>query len=155
LQRRLAITTLYVTHDQSESMVMSDRIVVMFGGRIHQIGSPEDIYHRPATRDVAKFIGQANLIDGVVVECRDGTAMIDTTFGRIRCGTKETMAPGRRATAIVRPEAFYLAQERSNSDFRGRIAARHFLGNIVEYRIALTGSIEISLHALGGDVRGP
>src|SRR5262245_3310916 len=55
LQRRVGITTLYVTHDQAEAMTVSDRVVVMFGGHIHQIGSPRDIYFRPATRDVANF----------------------------------------------------------------------------------------------------
>src|SRR5215470_6579494 len=61
LQQRVRITTLYVTHDQAEAMTMSDRIVVMFDGRIHQIGSPREIYHRPATRAVADFVGQSNL----------------------------------------------------------------------------------------------
>src|SRR5262249_49137003 len=61
LQQRVDITTLYVTHDQAEAMTMSDRIVVMFAGRIHQLGSPYDIYFRPTTREVAGFIGQSNL----------------------------------------------------------------------------------------------
>src|SRR5262249_32948561 len=149
LQQRLGITTLYVTHDQSESMVMSDRIVVMFGGRIHQIGGPEDIYYRPATREVASFIGQANLVDGTVVAVRDGIATIDAPFGRFDCGSSRALAPGSAVTAIVRPEALRLANG-SESDFSGRVVAKHFLGNIVDYRVSLADGTIVSLQALGG-----
>ena len=66
LQRRLDITSLYVTHDQEEALAISDRVIVMNGGRIEQIGSPEDIYNRPRSRFVADFVGSANLIKGKV-----------------------------------------------------------------------------------------
>ena len=153
LQRRLGITTLYVTHDQSESMVMSDRIVVMFDGGIHQIGSPEDIYYRPATREVASFIGQANLISGKVVESREGVVTIDTALGRFRCGASQAVLTGSPVTAVVRPEAFRLANGTDRGDFAGRIAASHFLGNIVDYRIELADGTVISVQALGGSAR--
>ena len=103
LQRRLGTTTLYVTHDQSESMVMSDRIVVMFDGRIHQIGRPEDIYYRPATREVASFIGQANLIYGTVVDSCEGVVILATAFGRLRCGTKRAVTAGIVAVMPANP----------------------------------------------------
>src|SRR3979411_2226327 len=67
LQQKIGITTLYVTHDQGESMTMSDRIAVMFSGRIHQLARPEEIYNRPADRAVAEFIGTSNLFEGRVV----------------------------------------------------------------------------------------
>ena len=66
LQRRLDITSLYVTHDQEEALAISDRVIVMNGGRIEQIGTPEDIYNRPHSRFVADFVGSANLIAGKV-----------------------------------------------------------------------------------------
>jgi len=66
LQRRLDITSLYVTHDQEEALAISDRVIVMNGGRIEQIGTPEDIYNRPRTRFAADFVGSANLIAGKV-----------------------------------------------------------------------------------------
>ena len=66
LQRRLDITSLYVTHDQEEALAISDRVIVMNGGRIEQIGTPEDIYNRPHSRFVADFVGSANLIEGTV-----------------------------------------------------------------------------------------
>jgi len=150
LQQRLGITTLYVTHDQSESMIMSNRVVVMFGGCIHQIGSAEDIYHRPATREVATFIGQANLMPGRVVEARDDMATIDTGLGRFRCGTRRAVDVGSAVTAVVRPEALRLANGSDRGDFSGRVVARHFLGNLVDYRIALADGTVISIHALSG-----
>src|SRR6185369_10530249 len=70
LQRRLKITTLYVTHDQEEAMALSDRVVVMQRGRILQVGAPEDVYRRPASRDVAAFFGTPNLIEARVASCR-------------------------------------------------------------------------------------
>ncbi len=66
LQRRLDITSLYVTHDQEEALAISDRVIVMNGGKIEQIGTPEDIYNRPRSRFVADFVGSANLIEGNV-----------------------------------------------------------------------------------------
>jgi len=72
LQRRLKITTLYVTHDQAEAMALSDRVVVMQKGRILQIGDPETVYRRPASREVASFFGTPNLIEAAVTECRKG-----------------------------------------------------------------------------------
>jgi len=150
LQGRLGITTLYVTHDQSESMIMSNRIVVMFGGRIHQIGSAEEIYDRPATREVATFIGHANLVHGLVVDARDGVATVEAAFGRFQCGTRQAVAVGSAVTAMVRPEALRLANGGDRRDLRGRVVARHFLGNLVDYRIALADGTIISVQELGG-----
>ena len=72
LQRRLGITTLYVTHDQEEAMALSDRIVVMHAGKILQIGAPEEIYRRPVRREVAAFFGSPNLLTAKVVEAHAG-----------------------------------------------------------------------------------
>src|SRR3954454_22598841 len=69
LQRRLKITTLYVTHDQDEAMALSDRVVVMEGGKILQVGSPEEIYQRPVSRAVAAFFGSPNLLEAKVMSC--------------------------------------------------------------------------------------
>ena len=70
LQRRLKITTLYVTHDQEEAMALSDRVVVMQKGRILQVGAPEEVYRRPASRAVAAFFGTPNFIEATVAACR-------------------------------------------------------------------------------------
>ena len=83
LQRRLDITSLYVTHDQEEALAISDRVIVMNGGRIEQIGTPEDIYNRPHSRFVADFVGSANLIAGKVrgPSGANGTLIFDAEGG--------------------------------------------------------------------------
>ena len=76
IQQRIGITAIYVTHDQDEAFEMSDRVILLNHGSIEQIGSPESLYDRPATRFAAEFIGDANLIEGEVVEVDDGIARI-------------------------------------------------------------------------------
>jgi len=102
LHQRLDATTIYVTHDQEEAMTMADRIVIMNGGRIEQIGTPEDIYFRPATRMVASFIGspEMNVFPGTVTN--DG---IETGFGRLSGGHG---AVGKRVEVGVRPDHLQL-----------------------------------------------
>jgi putative spermidine/putrescine transport system ATP-binding protein len=150
LQQRVAITTLYVTHDQAEAMSMSDRIAVMFAGRIHQLGSPHDIYFRPATRDVAEFIGQSNLFPAEVVGRDDGCVVVQTALGRMRCDGPADIAVGAKGHVMVRPEAVYLT--RSGNGPKGHIAQRHFLGNTVDYRVTLDDGALVSAHAIGDGV---
>src|SRR6185312_6616446 len=82
LQRRLGVTSLYVTHDQEEALAISDRVVVMNVGNIEQVGTPQDIYNRPKTRFVADFVGSANLVEGKVRSPNGpGAVIFDTTGG--------------------------------------------------------------------------
>jgi putative spermidine/putrescine transport system ATP-binding protein len=142
LQRRVGITAMYVTHDQAEAMVMSDRIVVMFDGLIHQLGSAEDVYDRPATKAVSNFIGLSNFLEGKVAG-RDGTRWrIDTALGSVSCGAGYAPAQGDKASAMIRPEAIELSAEASAGAFPGKVEERYFLGNIADYRIRMAdGSI--------------
>src|SRR5262249_45088234 len=78
LQQEVGITTIYVTHDQAEAMVIADRIAVMFGGRIHQLAPPAEIYHRPQTWMVAEFIGLTNFIEGRITGEDADTLVLDT-----------------------------------------------------------------------------
>lgn len=126
---------------------MSDRIVVMFGGRIHQIGLPQEIYHRPATRDVANFIGQSNLLAGRVVAREDARIAVETAVGLVRCGGPPSFAVGAAGHVMVRPEAIRLVA--ANSGLVGRITERHFLGNVVNYRVTLANGTMISVQAVG------
>ena len=103
IQRELGITTLFVTHDQEEALSMSDRIVVMNGGRAEQIGTPQQVYDRPATRFVAGFIGTLNLIEGTVTR-RDGAVMLASAAGHLPL--PDTSAQGPVAVAI-RPQALH------------------------------------------------
>src|SRR6266446_3453355 len=111
LQRRLGKTSIYVTHDQTEALALSDRIAVLSHGRIEQIGTPDEIYERPASSFVAEFIGSSNLLPARIVERSDGSALVETTTGlRLRCaiGNGESAcdsAPdGAPVSVLLRPE---------------------------------------------------
>jgi putative spermidine/putrescine transport system ATP-binding protein len=107
IQRRLGITAVLVTHDQEEAMTMADRVVIMRGGRLEQVGTPKEVYEGPISRFVASFIGVSNFLAGSVVSTdRSGIKM------RMACGT-EALVPGNAATdgerlLSVRPEAIIL-----------------------------------------------
>jgi iron(III) transport system ATP-binding protein len=104
LQRRLKITTIYVTHDQEEAMALSDRVVVMQKGRILQIGAPETVYRQPASRDVAAFFGTPNLIEAKVTACRPaGDGYVLSVEGG-ECRAAYSFKPGETALLMVRPE---------------------------------------------------
>jgi putative spermidine/putrescine transport system ATP-binding protein len=121
LLRELGITTVYVTHDQAEAMELGDRIVVMSAGRIEQIGSPRDIYYRPANRTVAQFVGTINRLAG---ERRDG--LLTTTGGAVPLPS----GAGRASAAdefFFRPEDAYLADP-AHAQLRGNIESSAFLG---------------------------
>ena len=141
LQKRVGITTVYVTHDQAEAMVISDRIVVMFDGRIRQIGDATDIYAHPVNRDVADFIGLSNFIDGRVKARREADYyLVETPLGEIRCRSALTLAVGDAAMVMVRPESVRLSREPPDNPglngITGRVRDRFYLGNIAGYRIA-------------------
>jgi iron(III) transport system ATP-binding protein len=138
IQRRLGMTTIYVTHDQSEAMALSDRVVVMDRGRIQQIGAPEDIYRYPATRTVAAFFGTPNLLDATVEECArigEGRVRLDVVGRgwRGKCESATELKPGRAVTVMVRPEDARIASSGSDADdkelkWSGRIAHMIFRG---------------------------
>jgi iron(III) transport system ATP-binding protein len=144
LQRRLGITTLYVTHDQAEALALSDTLAVLDNGEIVQIGTPDDIYHRPKNKFVAGFVGWTNLLPGLVVEGTRTAVTVRLGDGStIRCaGSEHPPRSGSRVTVSVRPEAikplvirpaqFSLEQNL----LPGRIRNRIFLGNISTLQIA-------------------
>jgi spermidine/putrescine ABC transporter ATP-binding subunit len=110
LQRRLGKSTVYVTHDQGEALALSDRIIVMSNGRIEQIGSPREIYERPANAFVADFIGSSNLFDAVVVTAERDATMIRTDCGVTLRAAPATYAVGDYVLAMVRPERIRFAE---------------------------------------------
>ena len=136
LQRRLDITSLYVTHDQEEALAISDRVIVMNGGRIEQIGTPEDIYNRPHSRFVADFVGSANLIAG-----NGARAVGRERHADLRCGRRR--ATGGRCVACVarartrwrcgRPTSISAHMPGSHNAVPGRIHRRMFHGDFIQY----------------------
>ncbi|MGA5299825.1 ABC transporter ATP-binding protein [Nucisporomicrobium flavum] len=112
IQREVGITFVYVTHDQGEALTMSDRIAVMEAGRIDQLGSPREIYERPATRFVAGFIGTSNLLDGPVDGVEDGVAVLRYGDGdRVLVTVPESVKPGDALEVSVRPEKIDLSRD--------------------------------------------
>ena len=137
LQRQLGITTIFVTHDQEEALSISDRVVVMNGGAIEQVGTPSEIYNAPRTRFVASFIGTLNLFDGRIVDPSAGLIDIDGQRAVTRRALSGAKAGELRAIAL-RPEALRLgpAQEDRNT-LRGVIEDVAFLGAVVRLRVRL------------------
>jgi iron(III) transport system ATP-binding protein len=139
LVKRMGITAVYVTHDQAEAMVISDRIAVMDSGNIVQIGTPQKIYKKPANKFVADFIGTMNFISGKVVEVvpETKTVYVRTEFSdRMVCMTPDStvVSPGAQVYASIRPEDVQVftepLQDRDNV-FKGTIAHKAYLGNFL------------------------
>jgi iron(III) transport system ATP-binding protein len=137
LQRRLGITSIYVTHDQLEAMALSDRIVVMNQGQIEQIGTPEEIYRYPTTRFVADFIGRANFLP-VVLDTVEGASVSVSLLGkRLNTRARFAIAPGQSVTAMLRPEALSLRQDETLP--QAQIEQAMYLGTEIEYSVLLEG----------------
>lgn len=111
LHNRLGLTIVFVTHDQSEALTMSDRIAVFNKGRIEQIGPPREIYDRPTSRFVAEFIGETNLLEGTVASIEKAQSRIQLGIGRhIVAGQADTLRAGQRVFLCVRPERIELKE---------------------------------------------
>jgi putative spermidine/putrescine transport system ATP-binding protein len=135
LQRKLGITTIYVTHDQEEALAMSDRIVVMSEGRIEQLGTPFEIYNRPRTRFVASFVGTLNILRGKVIDASKGVMRVDEQDVRLAQPIANANAGEIRALAL-RPEAVSLGEARPDRNaLQGTIEDVSFLGAIVRIRV--------------------
>jgi iron(III) transport system ATP-binding protein len=131
LQRRLKITTLYVTHDQEEAMALSDRVVVMDKGKALQVGAPEEVYRRPASRTVAAFFGNPNFIEAKVTACRanggDHVLTIDGAGTSGECHAGQAYRPGDPVLVMVRPEDIKLGQAGQLS-WQGKVVDGVFRG---------------------------
>jgi iron(III) transport system ATP-binding protein len=133
LQKELAITTIYVTHDQEEAMAISDRIAIMDSGQIAQIGTAEELYQRPASRFVAGFLGSANLLRGTVVTVEREKTTIEIWNHRWELASKSPVATGQPVDAVVRPEALTLAKEGTGPT--GLVERRTYFGDKAEYLV--------------------
>ena len=115
---------------------MSDRVVVIFGGRIAQIGGPTDIYERPETLEVARFVGQVNLIEGTVLSVANGRAQVASVFGRVSLADRGMARPGMRVLLALRPESLSLAPA-GGEGAAGTVTARYYSGSLIDYRVRL------------------
>lgn len=126
IQTALGITTLFITHDQEEALAISDRIVVMRSGHIEQVGTPEEIYAKPASRFVASFIGKMNIFDGHVRRTgKDGNPTASVDCGAITLNVPQEqimdLPDGARATVLVRPEAVVIGEPGSTDNLENSL----------------------------------
>lgn len=141
IQRELGITTIYVTHDQSEALALSHEIAVMNQGAIVQIGSPRDIYERPANLFVADFIGSTNFITGVVRDTSDPGFIVDSQIGTLSAARAAGITTGARVSLSIRPEDLRLSEtapaETNHTVLTGTVTAKVFLGECVDFKIQI------------------
>ncbi|TDC46401.1 ABC transporter ATP-binding protein [Jiangella ureilytica] len=139
LQRRIKVTTVFVTHDQVEALSMSTTIAVMNQGRIVQEGSPREIYLQPNSRFVASFVGATNFVTGVVDAYDDDTrsAYLSTPAGPLCCRTEHAPEVGSAVTVAIRPEALEIGYEHPGREnlLEGRVQVGLFVGDAVDYRV--------------------
>ncbi|MFH5774551.1 ABC transporter ATP-binding protein [Paracoccus sp. NGMCC 1.201697] len=143
LQRRLGLTVIYVTHDQEEAMNMSDRIAIMANGAIAQMGPPLEVYESPRSRFIARFLGEANVIEGKVARLADGEAAVEVAGLKLGVdGAGELPSPGEECAFFVRPERLKLSVGAALPGYchvPGRVEKIAFLGNITRYEIDWDG----------------
>jgi ABC-type Fe3+/spermidine/putrescine transport system ATPase subunit len=158
LQRQLGITTVSVTHDQVEALVMSDVIAVLDGGVLQQIGPPLEVYRRPANQFVADFIGESNLLDGGVSDTLAGQAIFTTARGlHVRLAGDAAGAGSRAAHMVIRPEYVRLgpAAEGAANRYSGEILEMLYVGDLVKYRVVVESGDELQAKMLAPAAGGP
>jgi spermidine/putrescine transport system ATP-binding protein len=145
LQREVGITFIYVTHDQEEALTMSDRIAVMNKGVVLQIGKPQEIYERPASKYVADFIGETNFIDGVVKGQDGPTVEVELPGTGIVCVESSRMfANGQQVSVAVRPEKLRLnTQMEAGNNLRGRVEDVIYIGTDTHYGVRFAGGQKV------------
>ncbi len=156
IQTDVGIAFVYVTHDQEEAMTMSDRIAVMNLGRVEQLGTPEALYERPATRFVADFIGTTNLLRGALEErLDDGTATVRLDSGDVARIVADGLVPGRPIELSVRPESMTLVPVEAEGAIAGHVEQAAYLGATVQYLIRTAGGLGLTVIAPKSGVRIP
>jgi spermidine/putrescine transport system ATP-binding protein len=146
IQLEVGITFVYVTHDQEEALALSDRIAVMNGGQVEQLGTPEELYDRPATRFVADFIGTTNLLAGTVESVSTAGAVVRLAGGERCLSGNAGAAVGASVELVIRPEALTLAPDDGSPvsnepvrTLRGEVLQSAYLGTSVSHRVRTHG----------------
>ena len=147
LQRRLGITTIFVTHDQAEAFEMSDRVALLNNGLVEQLGMPEELYDMPASRFVAEFIGEVNLVEGRIMHANGVSADIEIGNGitvPAKIG-RRSLKSGDRAYAMIRPERIDLSADRPNSGdaWEARITKRTFSGEQISFEVEAQNGVKL------------
>jgi ABC-type Fe3+/spermidine/putrescine transport system ATPase subunit len=155
IQKKVGITTLFVTHDQEEALALADTIVVMADGAIRQIGSPSEIYLRPADTFVANFIGQSNIFQAEILEKKQGELVVRIDSGEtVRLKSGETAPKGQRVIFSIRPERFQIIRRGEATPgantFAGKVSHAIFLGSNWQIRVGTAGTRNLKVHSSEG-----
>jgi len=144
LQRRLKITTVFVTHDQSEAAVLADEVAVMFDGKIHQFGEPISLFTKPASLMVADFMGSTNFINGLVKRVDKGSCLVDSCLGECKIAGGKDLAVGQRVLFTIRPEHIEVdyCEDRDPSNantYQVTVSDMLYEGGLVKYFVECGG----------------
>ena len=151
LQKKLGITFVYVTHDQEEAMTMSDRIAVMRDGVILQMGAPMEIYERPATRFVADFIGESNVLEGRVTGVKEGVLSVETPAGGVQCWG-QGFGVGDALCVAIRPEYLRISREPVDGfSLPATVKDFIYMGALIKTSLDLKNGQEVKLSRLEAD----
>ncbi|HEX4960665.1 MAG TPA: ABC transporter ATP-binding protein [Thermoanaerobaculia bacterium] len=157
--RRVGITTVLVTHEQEEAFHLGDRVAVLHGGVLHQVGTPEDLYERPATRFVATFVGRASVLpsvmegDGAVwvpKTALTGEGAVPVRWSAEPAPELQGAAPGEEVDLVVRPESLAFSPTADPRALAGRVTERRYAGQVTYYEVALTAGGEVEVLAPSG-----
>jgi iron(III) transport system ATP-binding protein len=153
--KEFGLTAIYVTHDQKEALSISDRMAILEGGHIAQIGDPQTVYRRPKSKIVADFIGETNFIEGKVLSAAGGQATVETPLGLFTGAISDpdwNAVAGEPATLSVRPECWRieLAQAAQNAA-QGRIGESIYLGEVAQYQFQTAG-VALKIFELNPDL---
>ncbi|SFB85687.1 iron(III) transport system ATP-binding protein [Nocardioides terrae] len=149
LQRELGITSIYVTHDQTEALALSSKVAVMQAGQVAQLGTPREIYQRPLTKFVAEFIGTANFLDGTVRARSGQDFAVETANGVLTLTADADVTVGSAALASIRPESVQISVERptdARNVWSGVVTTRAFLGEAMDHIVSV-GQHEINVRS--------
>ncbi len=151
IQVEVGITFVYVTHDQEEALTMSDRIAVMHAGRVEQLGTPEELYERPATRFVADFIGTTNLLHGQV-EAGGGVRLAS---GELTRAAHDGIAAGTTVELSIRPESIELVAADAVGAIRASVEQAAYMGTTISYQVRTAGGLGLTVLVPKTGVRLP
>ncbi|MEP6689685.1 MAG: ABC transporter ATP-binding protein [Gemmatimonadaceae bacterium] len=140
---RLGVTAVFVTHDQEDAFAVADRVAILKGGRLLQVGSPEELYDLPVSRDVAEFIGSGTLVPAR----RDGD-YVAIAIGGVTHPARAAGAATGAVLAVLRPDALAFVPPESAGAWTGTVRERRFTGTLVAYGVELAGGVRIEVHAI-------
>lgn len=141
LQQSLKITVVYVTHDQEEALSLSDQVAVMNLGKLLQVGTPSDVYERPATRFVAQFLGLSNYLNGEIIESDADYAQVRINDSCARVQVSQAYPVGERVIVTVRPENMILVppEQADGNGIKGQVVTGSYLGALARYHVKIEG----------------